>query len=486
MSPDQTLLLFDGVDKDDVDAARWVCARCGMTQSGDARFCPFDGEPLLAHSPERGVPELTGRVLDGRYRILGVVGSGTMGTVYRAEHVTLGRQLAVKVLRPELAREPLLAEQFLLEARVAASIDHPAVVAITDFGQLPSGEPYFVMELLEGVQLSRLVRQKGPLTLPAAVSVLHSVADALRAAHALGHLHRNLRIHNVLVGRMGRGLWTKVLDFGLARVAGRSSLTRASGLYGDPRYLSPEEIGGAAGDALSDVYGFGLLAFEVTTGRAAFEGDSFAQVAARQLGERPPRLSVASGDAQFEVLDTLVERCLAKSPAERPASMAEVASELWALQQSFSVPPAMVARESTLPPLPVARGASLVLWAATFLAVGAALGGGLWWWQRAKVGGAGEASPSEPSSGELTSASQGSAPQSSAGGPVASGALTPSSAPASVASASHPVSAAATSTDSSPNRTQGSAGGVGVRTAPKTPAVHGPRGGGEIVDPWAQ
>ena len=221
-----------------------VCATCGQRFSGDARFCPYDGQPLVALPAERPPDGLLGTVLDQRYEVLQVLGEGGMGTVYRARHTKLGRFFALKVLKSELSSDAELAKRFIREAKAAAAIAHPSVVQICDFGELPTGQPYFVMELLEGISLSTLIWQRGPLPPAVAVRVLRQVAEGLGAAHDAGIVHRDLKPDNIHIADVGGREMVKVLDFGLAKVAGASKLTKNGIVYGTPHYMSPEQAAG--------------------------------------------------------------------------------------------------------------------------------------------------------------------------------------------------------------------------------------------------
>ena len=180
-------------------AAR-VCRVCAQRFSGrEARFCPFDGEPLEASDWDPGADPLLGAIVDNRYEVLQVLGEGGMGTVYRVKHRALERGLALKALRRDLAQDNDLPVRFIQEAKAAAAVEHPNVVQITDFGSLATGQPYFVMELLEGEPLSALIREGGRLSPPRAVGIAIQVAEALGAAHAAGVIHRDLKPDNVHV-----------------------------------------------------------------------------------------------------------------------------------------------------------------------------------------------------------------------------------------------------------------------------------------------
>ncbi|MEB2324789.1 MAG: serine/threonine-protein kinase, partial [Sorangiineae bacterium] len=329
----------------DVERERHRCASCGQRFSGSARFCPFDGaplEPAPAEAPE--ADPLLGQTLDGRYQVEAALGEGGMGVVYRARHVRLGRAFAVKVLKRELALDKELSARFIQEARAAAAVTHANVVQITDFGELPSGQPYFVMELLEGRSLSALIRRGGPIPAARAVRIVRQVADALDAAHGAGIVHRDLKPDNIHVGAaIGDRDTVKVLDFGLAKVAGASRLTRAGVVFGTPSYMSPEQASGEAVDHRADVYALGVVMYEMFTGRVPFEADTYMGVLTKHMymAPVPPSRLIEAGH-ELGALEDVTLRCLEKKPAQRFPSMRALIEELdrvtrWADDGSLDV-----------------------------------------------------------------------------------------------------------------------------------------------------
>jgi serine/threonine-protein kinase len=355
-----------------------VCPSCGQHFSGDARFCPFDGEALKGApdwNPSESDP-LLGSVVDDRYEVQAVLGEGGMGTVYRAQHTSLGRGFALKVLRRDLAEDPDLAPRFIQEAKAAARVAHPNVVQITDFGSLPSGQPYFVMELLEGVALSRIIRN-GAVSRERTLHLTRQIAEALAAAHAAGVIHRDLKPDNVLVVEAGDQEVVKVLDFGLARVVGSSRFTRKGVVFGTPHYMSPEQAAGEPSDHRLDIYALGVVMFEMLTGHLPFEADSFVGVLTKHIYQDPVRPSQLLGIVgDLGGLEPVVLRCLEKDPDARFASMRELVDTLDGLRRdaplarASSDEPATL-DESVLPrrrwPLLAGAGALLIV---LLLAVG--------------------------------------------------------------------------------------------------------------------
>jgi len=279
--------------------------------------------------PPAADTEMIGSVLSERYRILDVIGDGGMGRVYAAEHVTLRRKLAIKVLKPELARVEGNVERFLQEARAASTIAHPNVVDILDFGRVPGGPVYFVMEFLEGEDLAMLLRRQIRLPWPRVQQIVLQVVRGLHAAHKCGVIHRDMKPANIyLVRRPDGSESVKLLDFGIAKWVspdGLGSLTGEGSVFGTARYMSPEQASGLPVDGRSDVYAVGVFTYEMLTGRPPFDSDNFMRVATQHINEPilPPR-DMAPDAGISEIVEALVMRALAKNPADRYPSMAEL------------------------------------------------------------------------------------------------------------------------------------------------------------------
>jgi serine/threonine-protein kinase len=284
--------------------------------------------------------------LDGRYRPTRRIGGGGMADVYLAEDLVLGRLVAVKVLRRELALDAQFVERFDTEARAAASLSHPNIVAIHDRGR--SGEPwYIVMEYVSGETLKQRVRRVGALPCREAVAIAVDVLGALQAAHDRGIVHRDVTAQNVLLGDDGR---VRVADFGIARI-GASSLTKTGMTLGTSLYLSPEQARGLVADARSDVYGAGVVLYEMLTGRVPFDGDTEVAIAWQHVHEAPPRPRELQASVPA-ALEAVVLRALAKDPGERFQTAAEFAAALRAAPAaatSGDAEPVAVAREDTAP-----------------------------------------------------------------------------------------------------------------------------------------
>jgi eukaryotic-like serine/threonine-protein kinase len=310
-----------------------TCTTCGQRFSGDATFCPFDGTRL------EGVPVLqasagrddigTGTVIGGQYRVDRILGEGGMGTVYAVTHTKLNKRFALKLLKKDLARDPETRARFLLEAQAAGQIIHPNVVEITDYSSLPDGSAYLVMEYLDGQPLARMIKLGGAIPALRAVSIVRDIASALQAAHELGIVHRDLKPDNVFVIQHREREIAKILDFGVAKVAGSAKLTRTGMVFGTPHYMSPEQASGGVIDGRTDVYALGVIMYEMFTGRVPFEADTYMGVLTKHMFEAPIPPSQISGSArELGALEDVTLKALAKRPEDRYASMTDLAADL--------------------------------------------------------------------------------------------------------------------------------------------------------------
>ncbi len=307
-----------------------VCALCGQHFSADGRFCPFDGEPLRpAPDWDPHADPLLGTVVDERYEIASVIGEGGMGVVYAARHRTLGKRFALKALRKDLATDREIAARFMQEARTAASVSHPGLVEITDFGKLATGQPFFVMELLEGQSLAQLIRRGGPIPAARAVEIVRQIADALGAAHDRSIVHRDLKPDNIHISPgAARRDHVTIVDFGLAKVIGASRLTRAGMVFGTPHYMSPEQAQGDPTDHRADIYALGVVMYEMFTGRVPFEADSYMGVLTKHMYMAPTPPSQLVGIEKLGVLEDIILRCMEKKPDHRYRTLLELSRDL--------------------------------------------------------------------------------------------------------------------------------------------------------------
>ncbi len=274
-----------------------------------------------AQREDDGVAEdLSGTVLDERYRLVRQLGVGGMGTVYEAAQVHLDKRVAVKVLKQSLVATGVHLERFLREARAASKIRHPNIVDVVDFGRMASGSAYYVMELLEGTDVAELLRDKGRLPWPRVAMIVQQVLSALEAAHAHGVIHRDIKPANVFLvaDPTGDGDVVKVLDFGIAKVAEESRLTRADEIIGTAAYMAPEQAQGTVTEQ-TDVYAVGVLMYKMLTGRVPFRGANGFETLRLHRSQPPPSMRQLVPDISPAV-EALVLQALAKQPEQRFAS----------------------------------------------------------------------------------------------------------------------------------------------------------------------
>ncbi|MFM2105364.1 MAG: hypothetical protein RL338_396 [Chloroflexota bacterium] len=271
-----------------------------------------------------------GSLLGGRYRVAAILGHGGMATIYRGLDTQLGRDVAIKVLRPEYGRDADFLARFRQEAQAVASLNHPNVVAVHDIGKDAAG-PFIVMEYVPGEDLASLLKRNGPLGPRQAARIGIEVARALSAAHGRGIVHRDVKPANVLIATDGR---VKVTDFGIARAVADAQLTLPGTTMGSVHYLAPEQVRGLGAVPASDLFSLGIVLFETLTGRRPWEGDTAAAVAvARLSGPIPGPADLVAVPAE---LDRIVRTALAHDPADRFASANDLATALEAFLAATS------------------------------------------------------------------------------------------------------------------------------------------------------
>ena len=316
---------------------------------------------------DTGAPTNDGRLLHGRYRLTARLGSGGMADVYLAEDVRLGREVAVKVLRTPFADDDEFVERFRIEAQAAALLNHPNIVTVHDRGH-DDGQWYLVMEYVRGETLRQRLQREGRLAPEEAASIACDLLAALQAAHERHIVHRDVTSQNVLLSDDGR---VKVADFGIARI-GASALTRSGMMMGTSHYLSPEQARGLPADERSDIYGAGVVLFEMLTGRVPFAADSDVAVALKHVNEAPPRPRDLE-PAIPRAVEQVVLQALAKDPDQRFQTAAAFSAALRASISAAPVeadtpavaaPPPTVVETATAPPatavLPGTTGATTV------------------------------------------------------------------------------------------------------------------------------
>src|SRR4051794_4738148 len=271
-----------------------------------------------------------GRLLGERYQVGELLGYGGMAEVHRGRDLRLGRDVAIKMLRPDLARDDNFQLRFRREAQNSASLNHPAIVAVYDTGEErgPGGEPlpYIVMEYVNGRTLKEVLAAEGPLMPRRALELSADICAALEFSHRHGIIHRDVKPGNVMLTQTGQ---VKVMDFGIARAlaSGATTMTQTSAVIGTAQYLSPEQARGEAVDARSDVYAAGCVVFELLTGEPPFTGDTPVAVAYQHVREDPRRPSEVNPQVPPS-LDAVVLKALSKNPANRYQSAAEMRADL--------------------------------------------------------------------------------------------------------------------------------------------------------------
>jgi serine/threonine-protein kinase len=264
---------------------------------------------------ERSDPFL-GWILAGKYRIVELIGQGGIGRVYRARHVHMNLNVAVKILADDASADLDVKERFVREARAADMVRHENITEILDLGETGEGMPYMIMELLQGVGLEILVG-KSPFPMHRAINVMRQICSVLGPTHAMGIIHRDIKPENIfLIEKNGMTDFVKVLDFGVAHLAHEPGITREGIVLGTPAYIAPELCTGQKPTASSDLYALGCIGFEMLTGKPPFTGKSVFEVMSRQIEEEAPLLSTVIDEVPLE-LDNIIERLLRKEPSER-------------------------------------------------------------------------------------------------------------------------------------------------------------------------
>ncbi len=325
------------------------CPGCKTDNPDSSQFCGSCGAPLGESAGPVGSLTKTleipaqvlkpGTLVAGKYRIVEEIGHGGMGIVYKAEDVKLKRCVALKFLPPHLMDSPELKERFLIEAQAAAALSHPNICVIHEVGEA-KGRPYIAMEYVEGETLRDKIR-KGPLKTEDALRIAVQIAAGLGEAHNKGIIHRDVKSANVMVTNNGQA---KVMDFGLAKLRGGSSLTRSQTTLGTVSYMSPEQAGGDELDGRTDIWSLGVVLYEMLTGKLPFQGDHDQTVIHSILHREPKppskmRPGLASG------LDGIVLRALAKKVSERYQTMEEFKADLEAVAEGFKPLKARPARK---------------------------------------------------------------------------------------------------------------------------------------------
>ena len=279
------------------------------------------------------IPEIfikPGDIVAGKYKIIRIIGEGGMGIVVEAVHQTLDQRVAIKFHRPQASENEESIARFLREARAAAQIPSEHIARVSDVATLDGGDPYFVMEFLEGEDLDSVIEADGPLTVPLALDYTLQVCEALAEAHALGIIHRDLKPANLFLARRGDGSTiVKLLDFGISKTLPKGddaelNMTKTRALMGSPLYMAPEQMRSTKRvDHRADIWSLGVLMHEMLTGETPFVGETLPEVCASIAADQPIPLTVKRPDAPFE-LESVILRCLEKDAELRYVDMADL------------------------------------------------------------------------------------------------------------------------------------------------------------------
>jgi serine/threonine-protein kinase len=326
-----------------------------------------------------GPDPLVGRLINDRYKIVGIIARGGMGKVYRAEQAPLGRLVALKVLNPNYSgdNDPEFHKRFFLEASIASKLTHPNTVTIFDYGKTDDDIYYIAMELLEGRTLHRALREEGPFDSERTAHVARQICRSLREAHGLGVIHRDLKPANIYLVQHGdESDLVKVLDFGLVKnlESEGEELTQAGLFMGSPKYMSPEQIRGERVDSRVDVYALGVIMYEMLTGKVPFDRPNSVNILMAHIQEPVPVMNEFNPSVRVPpVIENIVRKCMEKVADERFASMDEVLAALKqatglniGLSGEYRMPPAETPTQdggyspsSTSMPIAVAAGEML-------------------------------------------------------------------------------------------------------------------------------
>ncbi len=297
--------------------------------------------------------DLTGEIIDDRYQLLRLIASGGMASIYAATDLRLDRNVAVKIMHPHLAQDEQFVARFIREAKAAAALTHPNIVAVQDQGWNNNGVPavFIVMELVEGNTLRDYLYEQNFLTPQQALPIIIPVLSALAAAHKIGIVHRDIKPENILIAKDGR---VKIADFGLARGAllGTTMTAESSVILGSVSYLSPEQVQRGIADSRSDVYAMGIVLFEILTGEKPFAGDDPIQIAFKHVNERIPRISTVKPEIMAE-LDDLVYSATSPNPDQRPKDADAFLVALRAIAEKLDPKRRQLSLELDLPPAPL-------------------------------------------------------------------------------------------------------------------------------------
>lgn len=303
--------------------------------------CPIDKKPLLTliNDYPENISDSVGKVLEKRYKIISLIGKGGMGSVLMAEHLFLEREVAIKVLKPELSLIPEIKKRFLREARAISLIRHKNIVEILDFGVTNYGLYYIVMEYLNGVDLYSHITKNNKLSVNEATNISIQIADALSEVHKAGFIHRDLKPENIVLINEEEGkFFAKLLDFGIAKIfegekKGEERLTSAGGTLGSPYYMSPEQVQGLELSPASDIYSLGCMMYEMLGGTPPFTGNGASEIMTQHLSSYPVPITEINSEVPLS-LQSIINKCLQKKKDERYNNCNELINDLIKIQET--------------------------------------------------------------------------------------------------------------------------------------------------------
>lgn len=326
--------------------SRKLCLACNREfLDAGISHCPHDKTQLVNLGRDE-IQDWIGKTINGKYKLLEAVGKGGMGTVYKAEQLTLGRIVAVKMLKAQLSEDKVSVKRFEQEATASAALQHPNLIMIHDHGMIDDKQPYIVMEFLEGESLSSIIRELGSINPVRCLRIFSQVMTGLKAAHDKGVLHRDIKPSNILLCRSDNPEEkdkVKVVDFGLAKLmpwSGKESqhLTKTGEVFGSPIYMSPEQCQGKKLEQSSDIYSVGVTLYEALTGKPPFKGRNVVETASMHIGTQPTAFELIRPDLRLSnKLQAVIFKALDKDPVRRFLSMDEFKQ---ALTEAISGPDA--------------------------------------------------------------------------------------------------------------------------------------------------
>jgi eukaryotic-like serine/threonine-protein kinase len=345
---------------DAIPTARRVCLVCHTEFPAEETRCPKDGTMLVALAAD----PYAGKTLADRYEIERLVGTGGTSIVYRANHLQLRRTVAIKMLKAHLVTDEESKKRFEQEARAVSCLTHPNVVGVYDVGVTKYGEPYIVMEFLQGVSLAEIVAQEGRITLERGLPIFIQACSALAHAHKKDVVHRDVKPSNIMIVPTDDDPeYVKIVDFGLAKLRSLTGefqrLTKTGEVFGSPVYMSPEQCTGRKLDQRTDVYSMGVVMYEGLSGRPPFKERTTIETIRKQIKEPAPRFSELNPELKIpEQLESVILRCLTKNPDERYQTMEELRNELESFAFNHNLRSPHISLSSTMPALNVKSGSS--------------------------------------------------------------------------------------------------------------------------------